>query len=89
MIRKPPPCPFKNDMVSTLQSSPGSMDATEPTGTQVAEKEVSTSAYGDWMVIVRKKKTHCNSRNSLKGYVRKDQGRQLVASKTREQKEIP
>ena len=76
-------------MVSTSQSLPGSIDATEPTSTQVAEKEVSTSAYGDWMVIVRKKKTHGNSRNSLKEYVREDQGRQLIASQTGDQKEIP
>lgn len=33
VIRKPPPCPFKNDMVFTLPSSSGSMDATEPAGT--------------------------------------------------------
>ena len=62
-------CPSKNDMVSTSPSTSGSMDATKTTGAQVAKKEVNTNAYGDWMVVARKKKTHVNSRN------REDQGR--------------
>ena len=76
-------CPSKNDMVSTSLSTSGSMDATETTGAQVAKKEVNTSAYGDWMVVARKKKTHVNSRS------REDQGRQLIASQTGDQIEIP
>ena len=82
VIRKPTPCPSKNDMVSTSPSTLGFMDATETTGAQVAKKEVNTNAYGDWMVVTRKKKTHVNSRN------REDQGRQLVASQTGDQIEI-
>ena len=69
VIRKPTPCPSKNDMVSASSSTSGSMDATETTGAQVTKKEVNTSAYRDWMVVARKKKTHVNNRN------REDQGR--------------
>lgn len=46
-------------------------------------------AYGEWMVVARKRKPNGNGKSSQKGYIREEQWRQPVASLTGDLNEIP